>query len=139
MSGKKLMLSFPYIDIDSDRPAIPATTIYFINFYQPEQTAVNDCGILDTGSDVTVVSMSLVSSLKARSIKATASPFKLLGEIVSGVPFFMKLSFDNSTFIKSKVFAVPDRVLNGEVIIGRNVLNRYVITFDGLEKIFTIH
>jgi hypothetical protein len=133
------MASFPYIEIAPDRPAIPATKIYFVNFCKPEKTAVNDCGVLDTGSDVTVVPMSLVSSLKARSIKATASTFKLLGEIVVGVPFFVKLSFDNSTFIKSKVFAVPDRVLNGEVIIGRNVLNRYVITFDGREEIFTIH
>ena len=133
------MSSFPYVEIDDDKPAIPATKIYFVNFDKPEKMTFNDCGILDTGSDVTVVPMSLVSNLKARSIKAETSSFKLLGEIAVGVPFFVKLSFDNSHFIKSKVFAVPDKVLNGEVIIGRNVLNRYVITFDGVNKIFTIH
>jgi predicted aspartyl protease len=131
------MPSFSYIEI-GDKPAIPATIIYFVNFEEPELTAANDCGILDTGSDVTVVSMSLVSSIKARSIKTEPSTFKLLEEVVAGVPFFLKLSFDNSTFIKTKVFAVPDRILNGEAIIGRNVLNRHVITFDGLNKIFTI-
>ena len=131
------MPSFLCIDI-GDKLAIPATIIYFVNFEEPEKMAANDCGILDTGSDVTVVSMSLVSSIKARAIKTEPSTFKLLGEVVVGVPFFLKLSFDNSTFIKTKVFAVPDRILNGETIIGRNVLNRHVITFDGLNKIFTI-
>jgi hypothetical protein len=29
-------------------------------------------------------------------------------------------------------------VLNGEVLVGRNILNRYVINFDGPKLIFTI-
>jgi hypothetical protein len=50
----------------------------------------------------------------------------------------IETSFDNENFIAAKVIAIPDDILNGEVLVGRNILNRYVITFDGPKLIFTI-
>jgi hypothetical protein len=61
-----------------------------------------------------------------------------LGTETQGVPFLIKLSFDNLNYIRSRIIAVPDALLNGEAIIGRNILNRYVIAFNGPKLIFTI-
>ena len=41
------MPSFSYLEI-GDKPAIPATIIYFANFEEPERMASNKCGRLDT-------------------------------------------------------------------------------------------
>jgi hypothetical protein len=54
------------------------------------------------------------------------------------IPYLIKIGFDNKNFIDAKVIAVPDDILNGEVIIGRNILNRFVMTFDDPNLNFTI-
>jgi hypothetical protein len=48
------------------------------------------------------------------------------------------MSFDGIDFFRAKVIAVPDDILNDEIIIGRNILNRYEITFDGPNLVFRI-
>jgi len=45
---------------------------------------------------------------------------------------------DNEKYFNTMVIAVADCELNGETIIGRNILNRYVINLDGRNRIFTI-
>jgi hypothetical protein len=61
-----------------------------------------------------------------------------LGQLNTGIPYLIKVSFDNENFVETKVIAIPDDILNGEVIIVRNILNRFVITFEGSKLTFTI-
>ena len=132
------MLEFKYTVTKNNSP-IPAINFYFAN---PSNHILNyrdDCSILDTGSDVTIISYSIASKLSLKCIKrAEPLSFRGFGRTNVGVPYRILGSFDGKNYFSTKVFAISDDILNGEVIIGRNILNRYIITFDGLKLIFTI-
>jgi hypothetical protein len=99
----------------------------------------NDLGIVDTGSDIPVVSYTIISKLQLRPLQVKKDfVFRGLGQMNTGIPYLSKISFDNKSFIDAKIIAIPDDILNGEVIIGRNILNRFVTTFNSSNLIFTI-
>ena len=132
------MLSFPYTKVEG-RSSIPISNIYLQNPLDSRLSTNFDFAILDTGSDITIVSYEIVSKLQLRPIDSQKSiSFRGLGRETQGIPYRIKLSFDDLDYISSKVIAVPDDILQGETIIGRNVLNRYAITFDGPKLVFTI-
>jgi hypothetical protein len=132
------MLDFSYTKVAGGSP-IPIVRLYFRNPNDNLLIDTNDSGIIDTGSDITVVSYTVVSKLQLRPLQMRKDfVFRGLGRVSVGIPYLIKTSFDNENFIDAKVIAIPDDILNGEVLIGRNILNRYVITFDGPKLIFTI-
>ncbi len=132
------MPSFNYTTVRGISP-IPVVCIYFQNPLNSKLSTVFDCAILDTGSDISVISFGIISKLQLKPVSNQKYvPFRGLGGEIQGIPYRIKLSFDNQNYFNAKVIAVPDDVLNGEVIIGRNILNRYCITFDGRQGVFTI-
>jgi hypothetical protein len=132
------MLDFSYTKVAGGSP-IPIVRLYFRNPSNILLVDSNDSGIIDTGSDITVVSYTIVTKLQLRPLQMKKDfVFRGLGRVSVGIPYLIKTSFDNENFIDAKVIAIPDDILNGEVLVGRNILNRYVITFDGPKLIFTI-
>lgn len=132
------MSDFYYTKIDNISP-IPIVIVYFRNPSNHFLSTTFNCAILDTGSDITIVSYEIVSQLQLRSVDGKKTiPFRGLGGEAQGIPFLLELSFDNQNYIKSRVIAVPNDVLKGELIIGRNILNRYLITFNGPKLVFKI-
>jgi hypothetical protein len=132
------MLDFSYTKVAGGSP-IPIIRLYFRNPSNNLLVDINDCGIIDTGSDITVVSYTVVSKLQLRPLQMKKDfVFRGLGRVNVGIPYLIKTSFDNENFIDAKVIAIPDDILNGEVLIGRNILNRYVMIFDGPKLTFTI-
>lgn len=132
------MPDFSYTKVGDISP-IPIVSIYLQNPNNTLLSTTFDCAILDTGSDVTIISYEIVSKLQLRAIDSQKSvPFRGLGTEAQGVPFLIQLSFDDRNYIRSRVIAIPDALLNGEAIIGRNILNRYVISFNGPKLTFTI-
>jgi hypothetical protein len=132
------MPDFPYTKVQGISP-IPIVTTFFSNLSNPSIFTTCDCGILDTGSDLTIVSYSVISQLQATAIDRQQSiSFRGLGRSSQGIAYRIGMSFDRIDFFRAKVIAVPDDVLNGEVIIGRNILNRYAINFDGRNLVFQI-
>lgn len=132
------MLEFPYTKVNGISP-IPIITTYFRNLSEPSIITTCDCGILDTGSDLTIVSYTIISNLQATAIDRRQSiSFRGLGRSSQGIAYRVGMSFDGMNFFGAKVIAVPDDVLNNEIIIGRNILNRYEINFDGRNLIFKI-
>jgi hypothetical protein len=132
------MLNFSYTQI-SGRSPILIVNLYLQNLDNPLLTTIADCSILDTGSDLTLVSFSVISKLQAKLIAGkNLVPFKGLSREIEGIPYRVKVSFDNENYFNSLVIAVADCELNGETIIGRNILNRYVINLDGRNRAFTI-
>ena len=132
------MLNFSYTEVNGRSP-IPVVNLYLQNLDNPLLTTVADCSILDTGSDLTLVSFSLISKLQAKLISGKSLvPFKGLSRAIEGIPYRVKVSFDNEKYFNVLVIAVGDCELNGETIIGRNILNRYVINLDGRNRVFTI-
>jgi hypothetical protein len=55
-----------------------------------------------------------------------------------GIAYRVGMSFDGKDFVRAKFIAVPDDILNDEIIIGRNILNLYEVTFDGPNLVFRI-
>lgn len=132
------MLNFSYTKVKG-RSAIPVVNLYLQNLDNPLLCATSDCAILDTGSDVTLVSFSIISKLQAKLIqKKKLIPFRGLGREIEGIPYRIRVSFDNNEYFSALVLAVADLELDGETIIGRNILNRYLITLDGRNEVFTI-
>jgi hypothetical protein len=132
------MPDFAYTKVNGISP-IPIVTTYFSNLSNPAIITTCNCGILDTGSDLTIVSYTVISKLQAIAIDRQQSiSFRGLGRSSQGIAYRVGMSFDEVSFFRTKVIAVPDDVLNDEVIIGRNILNRYEITFDGPNLVFRI-
>jgi predicted aspartyl protease len=132
------MFKFEYVKV-TDKSSIPVIDFYFSS---PDSSALvfcSNCSVLDTGSDMTVIPFSIANKLLLRSIKKLES-FNIngFGKKNVGVPYRILASFDNQTYFSTKVYAIPDDTLNGEVIIGRNILNRYIATFNGPKLIVTI-
>jgi hypothetical protein len=133
-----LMPDFSYTKVNGISP-IPIITTYFSNLINPSIITTCNCGILDTGSDLTIVSYTVISRLQATAIDRQQSiSFRGLGRSSQGIAYRVGMSFDEVSFFRTKVIAVPDDILNDEVIIGRNILNRYEITFDGPNLVFRI-
>jgi hypothetical protein len=133
-----LMPDFSYIKVDGISP-IPIVTTYFSNLSNPSIVTICNCGILDTGSDLTIISYTVISKLQATAIDRQQSiSFRGLGRSSRGTAYRVGMSFDGVNFFRAKVIAVPDDVLNDEIIIGRNILNRYAINFDGPRLVFSI-
>lgn len=132
------MFKFEYVKV-TDKSSIPVIDFYFSSPDNSTLVYCSNCSVLDTGSDVTVIPFSIASKLLLRSIKKLEF-FNIngFGKENVGVPYRILASFDNQTYFSTKVYAISDDTLNGEVIIGRNILNRYVATFNGPELIITV-
>ena len=99
-------------------------------------------GILDTGADCTLVPFSVISKLQASRLirgRNTSVIYGVGKQKIIVVPYRVEISFDLHKFIKIKVYASPDNDTDGLIILGRNFLNRYCITFDGKTKKFVIN
>ncbi len=132
------MPKFSYTKFEGISP-IPFVNIYLQNPLDSKLSTIFDCAILDTGSDLTVISYDIVAKLQLRPIDSQKSiSFRGLGREAEGTPYRIELSFDSQNYIRSKVVAVPGDILNGEAIIGRNILNCYFITFNGSKLEFII-
>jgi hypothetical protein len=132
------MPNFSYTKVNGISP-IPIVTTYFTNLSNPAINTTCNCSILDTGSDLTIVSYTVISKLQATAIDRQQSiSFRGLGRSSQGIAYRVGMSFDGENFFRAKVIAVPDDVLNDEIIIGRNILNRYEVTFDGPNLVFRI-
>ncbi|EAZ91421.1 pepsin/retropepsin-like aspartic protease family protein [Crocosphaera chwakensis] len=98
-------------------------------------------GVLDTGSDCTLVPFSIISQLQAVKLIRGRNASVIYGvgkQKIIVVLYRVEISFNHSDFAKIKVYACPHSDTDGLIILGRNFLNRYRITFDGKTKRFLI-
>jgi hypothetical protein len=118
---------------------IPAIVTYFSNLTNPSITTSCNCGILDPGADLTIVSYQVISTLQATAIDRQQSiSVRGLDRSSQGTAYRVGMSFDGEDFFSAKVIAVPDDVLNDEIIIGRNILSHYTINFDDPDLVLKI-
>lgn len=132
------MLSFSYTQVRGRSP-LPIVSLYLQNLDNSLLKAIAECAVLDSGSDLTLISFSIVSKLQCKLISGKSLiPFKGLRREIEGIPYRVRVSFDDEQYFNALVIAVADCELNGETIVGRNILNRYVINLDGPKQVFTI-
>ncbi|MEM8718065.1 MAG: hypothetical protein AAGE84_01985 [Cyanobacteria bacterium P01_G01_bin.39] len=134
------MYEYNYTKSENTSP-IPIVRIS-INNLRNNQYLQHDA-ILDTGSDVTLIPVSIINKLSPPKIgrgKITTKPHGLGGQVIGILPYRIQLGFSDSrrqlasqdrTLIRVKAWSCLDNNLEGFIILGRNFLNRYKITFDG--------
>lgn len=97
--------------------------------------------ILDTGADCTLIPFAIISKLQPKALIRGRHNQIIYGvgkNKIVAVPYRILISFDQLNFFKIKVYACPDDYTDGLIILGRNFLNRYCITFDGQARLFYI-
>ncbi len=132
------MNDIPYTKIGAASP-IPILLVRFRNIDNREINAVAFDSILDTGSDLTLVPYQIISQLQATAIdRKQQVPFRGLGRTAQGLAYRLEVNLVGENFQGAKVIAIPDDIMQGEVIIGRNILNRYNINFNGPQLCFSV-
>jgi Retroviral aspartyl protease len=132
------MNEISYTKIGAVSP-IPILSVKFRNIDNPKINPVTFAAILDTGSDLTLVPYQMISQLQAVAIdRKQQVPFRGLGRTAQGLAYRLEISLVEDIFLGAKVIAIPDDIMQGEVIIGRNILNRYNINFNGPQLWFSV-
>ena len=133
------MHEYSYTKLDNISP-IPIVRIS-INNLRNNKYLQHDA-ILDTGSDVTLIPLSIIGKLNPPTIgrgKIIKKPQGLGGREIGILPHRIKLGFSNRSLINVKAWSAVDRDLENCIILGRNFLNRYKITFDGINNKLIVH
>jgi hypothetical protein len=129
-----------YTEIIGKSP-IPIIKLQLKNLDNTNALVAQD-GILDTGADCTLVPFSAIAKLQPKSLIRGSHNQVIYGigrNQIIAVPYRVLISFDQLNFVKTKVYACPDDDTDSLIIVGRNFLNRYCITFDGKNKLFSIN
>ena len=133
------MFQHNYTEVNGKSP-IPILKLQLKNLDNSGLVVQQDA-ILDTGADCTLVPFSAIAKLQPKSLLRGGSNQVIYGVGKSNiitVPYRILIAFDQVNFLKIKVYACPDNSTDEFIIVGRNFLNRFCITFNGLEKLFVI-
>ena len=101
-------------------------------------------GIIDTGADVTYVDASVIEQLQPPELPATAKVQTTTSGLVKcrGYVVAIGLVLDSGKplfpFDAIAVYVVPNPAKECDVLIGRDILSRGVLTYDGPAGTFTL-
>lgn len=110
------MYEYNYIKSENISP-IPIVRIS-INNLRNNQYLQHDA-ILDTGSDVTLIPVSIINKLSPPKIgrgKITTKPHGLGGQVIGILPYRIQLGFSDRTLIRVKAWSCRDDDLDGLII-----------------------
>ncbi|WP_013323621.1 peptidase A2 [Gloeothece verrucosa] len=125
---------YPYQYNQLTQQYLPIIEIKIRNLKNPD-FEIKDLGILDTGSDITLIPFSVLSRLNTLTAKRKPIEFYGVGNKKTiGIAYRLAVSLDTGNFFKTIVYGCAEDDTQGIMIIGRNILNRFSITFDGINK-----
>ena len=117
---------------------IPKATVIFKSFTS-ENSKICE-GIVDTGSEVTLVASELIKELEYPSLGTEIMNTAVIGESINIIPCWGLISFyaDNVATKHQciKLHSCKRQNLAQDVLLGMNFINKYEITFSGKEKKF---
>ena len=126
-----------YTFVSTAIPPIPLISLT-LKSPQPNSSLLVKCqGILDTGSDCTLVPLPLVIKVKGKAQKGSIRiPFS--GQMTLGIPYKVGLIFDGYEHSSFQVFACSVEEMGELLIIGRDLMNYHRIEFNGRDLTFTV-
>lgn len=113
-------------------PPLPVCEVTLTVALTGRQTTVD--AIVDTGADATIVPVRLLRHIGARRVFQTTLRSQW-GERRSVFLYLVDLTINE--VLLPGVYVVGDEIGN-EVVLGRNVLNKLVVTLDGPQQIVRI-
>jgi len=126
-----------YTFLTPDIPPIPLLSVQLATpGIEPRRTIAAQA-ILDTGSDCTLIPLPLLMQVNAR-IMGRSIRIPVAGEKAIAIPHLVGLQFDQYRFAGVEVFGCSIDDIGELLIIGRDLMNRYRIEFDGQSLAFTI-
>jgi Retroviral aspartyl protease len=131
------MAQFSYVDLGAGLPPAPIVTV---KIYPPEwerednsDELIYSCtAFLDTGSDCTLLPQEAISTLKLTTFKANTQIVGVAGGKMEALGCYVDLSIGDRNFAAIRAYACRIQDLNGHAIIGRDVLNKCLVEFDGI-------
>jgi hypothetical protein len=127
----------PYTVLSPEIPSIPILQVALTLPGLESGNQLTALGILDTGSDCTLVPLPLLVRLTAK-VAGRSLPISTSGIKTIGSPHYVGLWMSDRLCSPVKVFGCPEQEMGELSIIGRDVLNQYRIEFDGLNLTSTI-
>ena len=130
------MATYSYTFVSTAIPPIPLISI---TLQTPLSGSVSiKCqGILDTGSDCTLVPIPYVTKIRGKAKKgSTRIPFS--GVMTLGIPYEVGLVFDVYKYPSFSVFACSVEEIGELLIIGRDLINHHRLEFNGQDLTFTV-
>lgn len=130
------MITYDYTFVSTTIPPIPL--ISFELQTPRSNSSVTRCqGILDTGSDCTLIPIPLVTKVKGSAKKgAVKIPFS--GQMTLGIPYEIGLIFAGYKYSSFLVYACSLEEMGELAIVGRDLMNHHRIEFNGENLTFTI-
>ena len=131
------MSTYSYTFVSTAIPSIPLISLTLKTPQANSDNLVKCQGILDTGSDCTLIPLPLVIKVKGKARKGTIRiPFS--GQMTLGIPYEVGLVFDAYEYSSFQVFACSVEEMGELVIIGRDLMNHHRIEFNGRDLTFTV-
>jgi hypothetical protein len=126
-----------YTELSPEIPPIPILQVALTLPGIASENQVMAQGILDTGSDCTLVPLPLLVRLTAK-VAGRSIAIPVGGVKTVGIPHYVGLLMSDRLCSPIRVFGCPESEIGEFLIIGRDVLNQYRIEFDGLRLTFSI-
>ena len=122
------MISFDY-DSDYD-PPFPVATIA-INLPENSGAGITHPALIDTGADSTMIPVNLLDQLGASAV-GNARMRGVLGDSELVDIYLIRVQIGSYIAHAIRAVAMP---VGSELILGRNVLNNFIITLNGLAHV----
>lgn len=117
---------------DYSRDKFPPAPILPVRFSAPRQTPQMDPvpALVDTGGDFTLVPLSWLTKIDAPEVRS-AYLRGLWSDQRQVTLYLVDVYLERTILPALEVIGVEDAESDGEIILGRNVLNRLILLLDG--------
>jgi hypothetical protein len=131
------MASYRYTRLGEEIPPIPIVPLELIKPGRFEGESIVGQGILDTGSDVTLIPIPWLMQVNAQ-VAERPRRIAVGGVLSLAIPYEVGIKFDRFRHYVFRVYGCPVEDIGDMALVGRDLMNLYRIEFDGNLGIFTI-
>jgi hypothetical protein len=121
---------YAYQSVGAEIPAMPILTVQVFQARNLRSLRLDCPSIIDTGSDCTLLPLAVLMKAKGQPIQGMRR-IPVCGVEVVGIPVMVGLGFGQYELSKVCVYGVSGEEIGDWGLIGRDILNRFKVEFDG--------